>query len=113
MCSLAQASWKTLTLSDTICVLLLLVAHHSARYAACALRGLYLLTSTAASGDDTERCMSLPDCREPGTRPYRNLPANFDFSLFSICLQVPSQYWQVATLPPTMRGIICGVPQPG
>jgi hypothetical protein len=32
--------------------------------------------------------------------------------LFSLSRAVPSQYWQDATLPLTMRGIICGVPQP-
>ena len=56
--------------------------------------------------------MRRPDLSEPGTRPYSHLPTVGDFSLFSLRRAVPSQYWQVTTLPLLMRGIICGVPQP-
>src|SRR5919198_5542771 len=108
MCSLAQASLNVFTGSDTIGMLFLPEPSHSARYAACALRGLYLLTSSAASGDEIDRCSRLPEWSEPGTRPYSHLPAVFDFSLFSFSLAVPSQYWQLTTWPWAMRGIICG-----
>src|SRR5262245_56925896 len=111
-CPLCQASWNVLTLSATIGVEFLSVAHHSAKYAACALRGLYLLTRTAGSGEEIERWIRLPDLSEHGTSPYSHLPTVADFSLFSFSRAVPSQYWHDATLPPTMRGIICGVPQP-
>src|SRR6266540_5388219 len=112
MCSLAQASLKVFTGSDTIGMLFLPEPSHMARYAACALRGLYLFTSSAASGDEIERWMRLPEKSEPGTRPYSHFPVVFDFSGFSFSLIVPSQYWQLTTCPFAMRGIICGVPQP-
>src|SRR5258707_6666060 len=112
MCSLAQASLKVFTGSDTIGMLFLPEPSHSARKAACALRGLYLLISSAASGDEIDRWMRWPEKSEPGTKPYSQLPRSFDLAGFSLSLAVPSQYWQLTTWPWEMRGIICGVPQP-
>ncbi len=57
--------------------------------------------------------MRLPENSEPGTRPYFHLPTVFDFAGFSASAMMPSQYWQANALPLTIRGIICGVPQPG
>src|SRR5215208_6833017 len=111
MWSFAHASLNVFTGSLTIGTLFLPEPSQSARYAACALRGLYLLIRIAASGEEIDRCRRLPEKSDPGTRPYSHLPVVLDFSGFSLSLAVPSQYWQATTWPCAMRGICCGVPQ--